>query len=69
MMLQKKTKEHKPNWSQILHHSHRILMIWGSRLGKTNELLNLINHKLYANKIYLYEAKYQSLIKKRNDAD
>ena len=27
MMLQKKTKEHKPNWSQILHHSHRILII------------------------------------------
>ena len=37
--------------------------------GKTNALLNLINHKLYTGKIYLYakdpyEAKYQFLINK-----
>ena len=41
--------------------------------GKTNVLLNLINHKLYSDKIYLYakdpyEAKYQFLITKHEGA-
>ena len=49
-------------------------MIKVSGLRKTNKLLNLINHKLYFDKIYLYakypyEAKYQILINKREGAD
>ena len=43
--------------------------IAGSRYGKTNALLNLINNQLDINKIYLYakdpyETKYQFLISK-----
>ena len=47
-------------------------MIGGSGSGKTNSLFNLINQQPDIDKIYLYakdpyEAKYQFLIKKRND--
>ena len=50
-----------------------MLIIGGSRSGKTNSLFNLINHQPDIDKIYLYakdlnEAKYQFLIKKREDA-
>ena len=43
---------------------------WSSSSGKTNTLLNLINHEPDIDKIHLYaedpfEAKYQLLIKKR----
>ena len=31
-----------------------MLIDGGSTSGKTNALLNLINHKLYTDKIYLY---------------
>ena len=49
------------------------MIIGGSGSGKTNALLNLINHEPDIDKIYLYakdpyEAKYQFLIKKREDA-
>ena len=47
-------KEHIPNWSQILDHPYKILIIGGSRLGKTNSLLNLINQQPDIDKIYLY---------------
>ena len=33
-------KEHNKKWPFIPDHSYRILMIGGSRLGKTNALLN-----------------------------
>ena len=33
-------KEHNPNWPQILDHTYRILVIGGSRSGKTNSLFN-----------------------------
>ena len=67
------TKEHNPNWSQIPDHPYRILIIGGSGSGKTNSLFNLINQQPDIDKIYLYakdpyEAKYQFLIKKREDA-
>ena len=58
-------KEHNPNWPEIPdHHSYRILIVGGSGSGKTNALLNLINHELDIDQIYLYakdpcEAKYQ----------
>ena len=49
-----------------------MLIIGGSGSGKTNSLFNLINQQLDIDKIYLYakdpyEAKYQFLIKKRED--
>ena len=34
------TKEHNPNWPQIIDHQYRILIIGGSGSGKTNTLLN-----------------------------
>ena len=38
-----KTK-HNKNWPYIPDHPYRILIIGGSRSGKTNLLLNLIEH-------------------------
>ena len=66
-------KEHGPNWTQIPDHSCRILIIGGSQSGKTNALLNLINHKPDIDKIYLYakdpyESKYHLPINNREDA-
>ena len=63
-------KEHNPNWPNIPDHPYRILIFGGSGSGKTNALLNLINHEPDIDKIYLYakdlyEAKYQLLINKR----
>ena len=53
-------KDHNPKWPQIPGHPFRILMIDGSGSGKTNALLNIINHQ---SQIYLYgqdpyETKY-----------
>ena len=66
------TKEHYPNWLQILDHPYRILTIAGSGYGKTSALFNLINQKPDIDKICLYakdpyEAKHQFLITKRKD--
>ena len=63
-------KEHNPKWPKIPHHPYRVLIIGGSRSGKTNTLLNLINYEPDIDKIDLYakdpcEAKYQLLINKR----
>ena len=54
----------------IPDHPYRILIIGGSRSGKRNVLLNLINHQPDIDKIHLYakdpsEAKYQFLTNKR----
>ena len=62
--------EHNPTWPYILDHPYKILIIRGSGSGKTNALLNLINHQPDIDKIYLYakdpyEAHYQYLINKR----
>ena len=38
-------REHNPNWPEIPDHPYRILIIGGSGSGKTNALLNLINHE------------------------
>ena len=64
------TKEHIPNWSKILDHSFRILIIKGSGSGRTKTWLNLINRqsdidKMYSNTKDSYEAKYQVLINKQ----
>ena len=62
--------EHNSKWPQIPDHLYRILILGGSRSGKTKALLNLINNQPNIDKIYLYakdpyEAKYQYLINKR----
>ena len=64
-----KTK-HNQKWPYIPDHPYKILIIWGSRSRKTNELLNLINNQADIDKTYLYakdpyEAKYQFLNNKR----
>ena len=69
----KNNKEHNEKQPYIPDHLNRILIIGGSRSGKTNTLLNLINEQHGIDKIYLYardlsEPKYEYLIKKREDA-
>ena len=69
-------KKHNEKWPYIPDHPYRIIIIGGSRSGKTNALLNLIKEQDYhdvIDKIYLYardlsEPKYEYLIKKREDA-
>ena len=63
-------KEHNPNWPENPDHRYRILIVGGFGSGKTNAALNLINHELNIDKMYLYakdpfEAKCQLLINKR----
>ena len=65
--------QHNLKWPFIPDHPYRILITGGSRSGKTNALLNLINNQSDIDKIYLYakdpyEAKYQYLINKREKA-
>ena len=64
-----KTK-HNQKWPYIPDHPYRILIIGGSRSGKTNALFNLIENQPNIDKMYQhakdpYEAKYQYLINKR----
>ena len=37
-------------------HPYQILLVGGFRSGKTNVLLNMINHEAHIDKIYLYAA-------------
>ena len=67
-------KEHNEKWPYVSDHAYRILIIGGSGLGKTNTLLNLISHQDDIDRLYFYtedlsEPKYESLIKKREDAE
>ena len=69
--IKEETKEHNPNWPQISDHPFKILIIGCSGSGK-KLLFNLINRQSDIDKIYSYakdlnEAKYQFLIKKRED--
>ena len=55
-------KEHNQNWPEISDHPYKILIIWGSRSGKTSALLNLINHEVDIDKNYLYaKDSYESV--------
>ena len=46
---------YNPNWAYIPDQPFRILIIGGSRSGKTNALLNLIEHQGQdTDKFYLY---------------
>ena len=65
--------ENNPKWPYIPDHSYILFVICGSGSGKTITLLNLINNQQDIDKIYLYakdpyEAKYQYLINKRENA-
>ena len=62
-------KEHNPNWPEIPDHQYRVLIVGDSGSGKTNTLLNVINHEPDIDKICLYakdpyEVQYQFLIHK-----
>ena len=46
--------EHNSNYPYIPDHPYRILIIGGSRSGKTKALLSLIDNKPDIDKIYLY---------------
>ena len=66
--------EHDSKWPYILDHPYGILVAGGSGSGKTNALLNLVNNKLDADKIYFYakypyEEKYHLAINKKKVED
>ena len=66
-------KEHNLNWPEISDHPYRILVVGGSGSGKTNALLNLINHEPDIDKKILYakdqnEAKYRLPTKEKAEA-
>ena len=42
-IINENNKNHNKKWPYIPDHAYRILIIGGSRSGKTNTLLNLIN--------------------------
>ena len=54
-------EEHNEKWPYIPDHPYRILMIGGSRSGKTSTLLHLINEQKDIDKIYLYSKVNQSM--------
>ena len=68
-----KNKEPNEKWTYIPDHPYSILIIGGSRSGKTNALLNLIKKQNGIDKLYLYakdlsEPKYKILMKMRGNA-
>ena len=63
-------KKNNANWPEIHDYPYRILIVGVSGSGKTNTLLDLINHEPDIDKIYLYakdpyETKYKLLTGKR----
>ena len=46
-------KNHNPNWPESPDHPYRILIVTGSRSGKTNALLNLTNQEPDIDKNFL----------------
>ena len=48
------TQEHNPQYLHITDHPYRILKVGVSGSGKTNALLNLINHQPDNDKIFLH---------------
>ena len=65
------TNKNNKKWSHISDHPYRILTIGGSKLGKIDALINLINEQNHIVKIYLYAkdlSKHEILIKQRKNA-
>lgn len=65
----RKIKQYSPNWTKIRDHPCHILVIGGSRLRRTNVLLNLMIYQPDIDQIFLftkdsYEPKYQVSINK-----
>ena len=63
-------KEHNLNWPVIPDHPYKILTVGAFGSGKTNGLLNVLQHEPGIDKICLYakdlkEARYKILINKR----
>ena len=72
-VVKEETKEHW-NWSEIRDHPYMLLIFGGSGSRKTNSLFNLTNEQSDIDNINLCakdlnEAKYQFLIKKREDVE
>ena len=64
------TNENNRKWPYIPDHPHKLLMIVGSKSGKINALINLINEQNDIGKIYLYAKdlrEHEVLIKKREN--
>ena len=56
-------KEQITNWKESLNQPYRILILEGSGSGKTNALLDLINHELILKKcIYMLNVYLQENI-------
>ena len=51
---QEDIKRHNSKWPEIPDHPYSISIAGDAGSGKTNTLLNLINHKTDIDKIYLY---------------
>ena len=51
-IINENNKEHNEKWPYIPDHRYRILIIGGSRLGKTNTLLHLIKEQDDIDEIY-----------------
>ena len=71
-IINENNKKYNEKWLYIPDHLYRILIIGGSRSGKTNTLLNLINEQRDIDKNFLYakdlsEYKYECLIKNREN--
>ena len=55
-----------PNWPEIPDHLYRIIMAGGSGSGKTNALLNLMNHEPDIDKIFIYYISMRRKISSTN---
>ena len=57
-------KDYNLNWPEIPDHPYIISIVGGSGFGKTNALLNLINHEPDIDKIFLFEEDPYEAIKR-----
>ena len=65
------TNRNNKKWSHISDHPYRILTIGGSKLGKIDALINLINEQNHIVKTYLYAkdlSEHEILIKQCKNA-
>ena len=58
--------EHNLKWLYIPDHPYRILIIGGSRSGRTNALLNLINNQTDIDKILIKHIYICKTLMKQN---